>query len=989
MTYSEVDNCIYWAHCGTSDHSMLLKIDMTYEEVSDYEMTYEYLAGDAEFVGIFVLEQTDYTLPEATELSAIAVDKPELQLLVGESEAVIASPLPWTMDLGDVTWTSADETVATVENGVITGVAEGKTEITVSNGTLSTVIPVRVIHITGNIYGYNYYSMTTDGAAYGTWIDLRLDDMDIFATVASPVDFIVADYNGHDGKIYGYNELGQFFSFDPVSGECIQIGSGIPTSALPRDMAYDYENGIMYAATTSADGFGTLSMVNLTNGTLIELQYVLDAMYYGEGFYEDETGSYAYMGNFSEALYMTLAWSPKGLLAITNTGNLVHLVPCVYQDPFTGAIASGLGGETIMEGLGYPFYFQSMAYDHANDKLVWASVENYSIMWMDPWDPAVVSLGLPLGLEMFEFVGLYTIPEVIPEKPQHAVEGIVAQDMTMVTGAVKAPAMEIYPANATEPVFSYTSDNTDVVTVDEYGNIAAVAPGTANVTITVNGVNDSVATTTFSVTVKPGTGTIFGHLGGDLMDNSMQYWLWFQDSDPSSMQGMWADLYYYSAEYCAETGYVYGYGYNPEDWTSSWYFVTLDPANNWKVVNHVEMEGNFPFVYDMAYNYAEGIMYALADVSDSSTDLYRVNLETGELLPAMQLTHPETGADMMFTSLAAGPDGTLYAIAHSETETYFDWATWQDVTVMMPAVLYTLNPAEGTMTAIGSTGFNHTLLGSMTYDLETNMLYWNANASVDAGYESHMVAIDPETCEAFSLGTPSVGGAMIFGMYTISDAALYPESSAALSIMGGKKAQYAYVGETVKPAILTTGAEGATVVWTSCNEAIATVDANGVVTAVAPGATSITASVTVGGETVSVTFAMTVIATDSYFLAFNNKTNTWEKIDRQNPENITVIEGSTTEAALKVVENVGGVLYAYDVEGNFYTIDAKTAQQIIEAVQPKVCIPMHYRTDHTGFDQIAHIRDFTNAYPQVNTCDNTVTLTKNTENQILVINYKP
>ena len=75
--------------------------------------------------------------------------------------------------------------------------------------------------------------------------------------------------------------------------------------------------------------------------------------------------------------------------------------------------------------------------------------------------------------------------------------------------------------------------------------------------------------------------------------------------------------------------------------------------------------------------------------------------------------------------------------------------------------------------------------------------------------------------------------------------------------------------------------------------------------------------------------------------------------------------------------------------GGFYTIDAKTAQQIIEAVQPKVCIPMHYRTDHTGFDQIAHIRDFTNAYPQVNTCDNTVTLTKNTENQILVINYKP
>ena len=75
--------------------------------------------------------------------------------------------------------------------------------------------------------------------------------------------------------------------------------------------------------------------------------------------------------------------------------------------------------------------------------------------------------------------------------------------------------------------------------------------------------------------------------------------------------------------------------------------------------------------------------------------------------------------------------------------------------------------------------------------------------------------------------------------------------------------------------------------------------------------------------------------------------------------------------------------------GGFYTIDAATAKSIVEAVQPGITVPMHYRTDHSGFDRIAHISDFTRYYPQFKTCDNTVTLTKTTENQILVINYKP
>ena len=44
--------------------------------------------------------------------------------------------------------------------------------------------------------------------------------------------------------------------------------------------------------------------------------------------------------------------------------------------------------------------------------------------------------------------------------------------------------------------------------------------------------------------------------------------------------------------------------------------------------------------------------------------------------------------------------------------------------------------------------------------------------------------------------------------------------------------------------------------------------------------------------------------------------------------------------------------------GGFYTIGCQTAYQIIKAANPKVVIPMHYRTDSVGFDVLSHIDDF-------------------------------
>lgn len=45
--------------------------------------------------------------------------------------------------------------------------------------------------------------------------------------------------------------------------------------------------------------------------------------------------------------------------------------------------------------------------------------------------------------------------------------------------------------------------------------------------------------------------------------------------------------------------------------------------------------------------------------------------------------------------------------------------------------------------------------------------------------------------------------------------------------------------------------------------------------------------------------------------------------------------------------------------GGFYTIDAKQAKALIDQIQPKVTIPMHYRGENFGYDILGTLEDFT------------------------------
>ena len=88
------------------------------------------------------------------------------------------------------------------------------------------------------------------------------------------------------------------------------------------------------------------------------------------------------------------------------------------------------------------------------------------------------------------------------------------------------------------------------------------------------------------------------------------------------------------------------------------------------------------------------------------------------------------------------------------------------------------------------------------------------------------------------------------------------------------------------------------------------------------------------------------------------------------------------EALAKALESVDCMLIPV---GGYYTIGCQTAYQIIRAANPRVAIPMHYRTDKTGFDEISHIDDFCKLFPLVKTCEGTFELEDDTGRQILIM----
>ncbi len=893
MTYSKADGKIYWAFYG--EVSDLIVIDP-----SDWSYTTTNFGADREYVGMLTMEEDDdYHIPASKQVTRVVISDSEVLLQKGQQYSLSVNLLPWNAPvLADVVWSSSNEEVATVDqDGNVVAVGDGVATITAAYGKLKATCEVVCVEIKGNLYAYNFYS----GTGSGDWLDIDLDSMTAESLYPSPVDFIAADYNGHDGFIYGYDSLGQGYRFDPVTGKCEALGTTTGVQLL--DMTYDYSSGTMYAMSFSAaDNASIIYYVNLYTGALVEA------------------------GKAYEAL-LTLASDANGkLYGISSSGTLFGLKR-VKGDLGGGGIAP-LSAEQeeiysyeLKEIMKMPVsgmqYAQSMCYDHNNQVFLWANPETGNIFWIKPGE-YTLSMGEPTGTGLIEYTGLYVIPENMPALQYTAVEKIAGADILVLTDCRKLPAVNCFPLNATNQAgIIYTSADESIATVQD-GLIVGVSLGTTTITATlVDEAPDGTQTThscTFQVTVKQSTDNIYGYLVQDVTHYNSYAWIEMDDANPAIYElkdyvydGTTGIMYtLYSAEYV--DGLIYAYGFNDQDWQANFQFIIVNPKT-WSIVSVRDMGDEFPFVYDMAFDYTTGTLYAVAG-STTASSLYIVNMASGSLIECM--TYKQ-----FFMSLAIDREGTLYAMEISKDIS--------DPLDFMPiysnAKLYTLDVEAGTTTLFMDTGVKSNQLSSMAYDYDTGYIYWTGFYMGNGGYTTGLHLIDPSDKSCHNLGT--IGGhSQVTGLMILADN--YPQVPSDLqNVMMIQTMLETNIGETVATDLFMVPATAEVEVeWISADPSVATVDENGVITGVSAGITTITAKVEDNGKVFQTSCTVHVyLPEEDYFLIYNRDDHGFSAIDRTDPNKVTNLTEGVEEELLRAMEMVNGVLYAYDEEGNFFIVN--------------------------------------------------------------------
>lgn len=232
-----------------------------------------------------------------------------------------------------------------------------------------------------------------------------------------------------------------------------------------------------------------------------------------------------------------------------------------------------------------------------------------------------------------------------------------------------------------------------------------------------------------------------GYSIGDQSGDTLSKWIGFNDDNPAEVETYTFQLTTYGAAY--HDGYVYGYvyGYN-ESGELNCDFYVMDVETHF--VNYPGGNSGGEFVLGMAFNRADGNMYALVD--EDHPYIATVDLETGALERVVNIN---LGNYLGIYCFAIDDDGNFYGINMSAVS----------------AKLLSINIANGALSVIGDTGLQCYYAQSMTYDSSTGRIYW---AESDGGAHSCLFWLDPATGAATSCGQIGPDGIEVTCLYTIT-----------------------------------------------------------------------------------------------------------------------------------------------------------------------------------------------------------------------------
>ena len=868
------DGTIYWAQYNMPNFGSYGQLyALSQDESGTWTMdNCGAMAGNAEVVGLLFLDTNQLEWPD-TELQALKVSPNQISLLKGNSAILSVTPDPWYRDT-ELVWSTSDENVAVVNEGTVTATGVGTATITVTD-TLTGVTGTATINVVApdsQINGFVIASMGDDGLA-SQWTTFNASNPADYQTLneTQALEYMCAEYVG--GTLYAYDEQGSFYTVDPTDYSYQKVASKT-TSYSMKDLSYDYSTGYLYGLAQDANSGATdLVTVDTMDGQVTKVGTLVDS--YNE---------------------------PACAFAVDNDG-LVYFVTQGYGFLCTYDVDTQTTENLGLTGCYPAAYNQSMAFDHDTGELYWSAMTatQFDLMYIDLNTAAALDLGaVDAGSQI---VGLHIVPENAPETPEVPVTSVTttSDSINILEGASNAMPVKVEPSNATNRNVQWTVADETVATI-ENGMVTGLKQGTTTATGTLGEFTVEV-----TINVLVSSGEMRGFVIQDLTTMAMGFWLSEMDYDlhnPGDADALYASDYdVYAATYY--NGKVYAYGENPqaEDYqTDGMHFFVID-AETGKMEMDVTGYDYFTNLCDMTFDYTDGALYVVGNAKNSTgnSTLYTMDTTTGQLYAVAAL-------DRYVVGLAADENGTLYAVD-------FD------------GNLCTMDKRTGEITVIGDTGVDPCGYQSLAFDFDTDCLYWaysNVYSDPWAGIQNRDTAVYVVDTTDASVVKVGDTGCMLSGLYFPTDnEPQVPDTVKADSLVVNPTSLLLNKGETAQLSALVlpvsvSQLEGVSeVTFTSDNEAVATVDREGNITAVGLGV----AQITVSAGDLSVTCSVSVVDDTVQMYAFHQ--SGWETTKLLDPSE-TLEEAVSDTLGFTIAQAVynsdDGYVYALDENNTLYKL---------------------------------------------------------------------
>ncbi len=360
----------------------------------------------------------------SVETVEISVDKTAVTIEVGDAELVTATVSG--TDNKSVTWSSSDETVATVNSGLITGVKEGTATITVTSAADSTKKKEIAVTVTADPDALKVITIATMQEATPTYTD------DKTATYSEKVAVEGRVVNSNSSGIVVYDGTGIVLVFSSSATKVAGVGEyvhveGIPTRYKANDTderwwQFDYNDK-------------KLSVTKITHS---EIALPTISTFGADDFEK----------------YVTPAAGTVNYVSFTGKVEISGSYTNVYMSDYEGSKSFSYTSNVAVEN-GLTYNFKAFLAEIKSSKYLVCYVTEANLIDYD----AVTSV---------------TINQTATE---------------LYTDKTLALTASVLPATA-NPLVEWSSSDADVAKVDESGVVTGVAEGKATITATSVGKNE-------------------------------------------------------------------------------------------------------------------------------------------------------------------------------------------------------------------------------------------------------------------------------------------------------------------------------------------------------------------------------------------------------------------------------------------------------------------------------------------------------------------